>query len=100
MSFALPWREKVRDRVPAVVHADGTDRLQTVNRSETPWMHDLVTAFAEETGVPVILNTSFNIMGKPIVHEVEDAVAVFATTGLDALLIDDLLVCKPDGGAA
>ncbi|MSU91690.1 carbamoyl transferase [Rhodobacteraceae bacterium 2CG4] len=92
MSFTLPWKPQVRERVPAVVHADGTGRLQTVDAATNPWMTDLIAAFEARTGVPVVLNTSFNIMGKPIVHSVEDAVAVLMTTGLDAVLLEDVLV--------
>lgn len=94
MSITLPWREDKKHLVPAVVHADGTGRLQTVSSDSAPWLHALVRAFGDETGVPIILNTSFNIMGKPIVHSIEDAFAVFATSGLDALLIEDMLIEK------
>ena len=58
--------------------------------------HDLLIEFDKLTGVPILLNTSFNVMGKPIVHSVEDAVSVFLTTGLDALVIGDFLIAKPD----
>lgn len=92
MSVALPWRAAGKARVPAVVHQDGTGRLQTVSQTNAPWMHDLTQALGTLTGVPVLLNTSFNVMGKPIVHSVEDALAVFATSGLDAVLIDDHLI--------
>ncbi|MBL3554171.1 carbamoyltransferase family protein [Rhodovulum sulfidophilum] len=95
MSMTLPWRHGVRDRVPAVVHDDGTGRLQTVGPDSAPWMADLVAAFGRETGVPVVLNTSFNIMGKPILHSVEDALGMLATTGLDAVMIEDILIEKP-----
>lgn len=94
MSFTLPWREARKAQVPAVVHADGSGRLQTVAPHSAPWMHALTQAFGALTGVPIVLNTSFNIMGKPIVHSVEDAVALFMTSGLDAVLIDDLLIEK------
>jgi carbamoyltransferase len=94
MSITLSWHEAKARQVPAVVHADGTGRLQTVSSSSAPWMHTLVRRFGERTGVPVVLNTSFNIMGKPIVHSVEDALAVFMTSGLDAVLIEDLLIEK------
>ncbi len=94
MSFTLPWREAGRERVPAVVHADGTGRLQTVAAHEEPWLRGLLDAFEARAGVPILLNTSFNVMGKPIVHSVQDALAVLATTGLDAVLLDDLLVEK------
>lgn len=94
MSFTLPWQSRHRDRVPAVVHEDGTGRLQTVDRATAPWMTDLVQAFGRKTGTGVVLNTSFNIMGKPIVHSVEDALAMLVTSGLDAVLIEDLLIEK------
>lgn len=94
MSITLPWRDKVKAKVPAVVHADGTGRLQTVASQTAPWMHGLLQHLGARTGVPVLLNTSFNIMGKPIVHSVEDALAVFLTSGLDALLIEELLIEK------
>jgi carbamoyltransferase len=95
MSFTLPWRAEARSRVPAVVHADGTGRLQTVDACSNPWMSALLSAFEAETGVPIVLNTSFNVMGKPIVHSVQDAMAVLATTGLDGVLLEDVLIEKP-----
>ncbi|MEJ8574466.1 carbamoyltransferase family protein [Microbaculum marinum] len=94
MSFTLPWRGTVKDRVPAVVHADGTGRLQTVAAGTNAWMASLLEEVERVTGLPIVLNTSFNIMGKPIVHSAEDAMAVLMTTGLDAVLVEDLLVEK------
>lgn len=98
MERALRFRENAVARVPAVVHVDRTGRLQTVQREWNPRFHRLMAAFHGLTGVPVLLNTSFNVMGKPIVHSVEDAIAVFMTSGLDALAIGDYLFIKP--GAA
>lgn len=95
MGFTLRWRSDVRDRVPAVVHKDGTGRLQTVDPGTNPWMHELVSGFARRTDVPVVLNTSFNVMGKPIVHSVEDALAVLMTSGLDGVLIGNVYFGKP-----
>ena len=94
MERTLKYRPEAAARVPAVVHVDGTGRLQTVKREWNPRFHKLIQAFHERTGVPVVLNTSFNVMGKPIIHSVEDAVAVFYTSGLDALAIGDVLVEK------
>ncbi|WP_417824044.1 carbamoyltransferase [Thalassospira lucentensis] len=94
MSFTLPWKTSVRDRVSAVCHRDGTGRLQTVDATSYPWMNDLVQAFERLTDVPVVLNTSFNIMHKPMVHSVEDAMAVLMTSGLDGVLLDDILIEK------
>jgi len=94
MERTLRWRPEVRDRVPAVVHINGTGRLQSVRREWNPRYFDLIEAFHEITQVPLLLNTSLNVMGKPIVHSLQDAVAMFFTTGLDALVLGDYLVEK------
>lgn len=94
MERALRFREEVRARVPAVVHIDGTGRLQSVTEARNPRYHRLIRAFHARTGVPLVLNTSLNVMGKPIVHSVQDAVTVLMTTGLDALAIGDRLLRK------
>lgn len=94
MERTLVWKEAVRARVPAVVHEDGTGRLQSVTAERNPRYHALISAFHALTGVPVILNTSFNIMGKPILHTAEDAILMFYTSGLDALVIEDWLLVK------
>jgi carbamoyltransferase len=94
MERTLRFRPEVMAKVPAVVHEDGTGRLQTVRREWNPRYHELVTEFHKLTGVPIILNTSFNVMGKPIIHSVEDAFAVFCTSGLDALVIEDFVFLK------
>lgn len=99
MERTLLFRPEVRSRVPAVVHVDGTGRLQSVRREWNERFHALISAFHARTGVPLVLNTSFNVMGKPIVHSVEDAVSVFCTSGLDALVIEDTIIekqrCQP-----
>jgi carbamoyltransferase len=94
MERTLRWRREVRGRVPAVVHEDGTGRLQSVTAERNPRYHALLSAFHALTGVPVLLNTSFNIMGKPILHTAEDAILMFHTTGLDALVVEDWLLVK------
>ncbi|MGI8423321.1 MAG: carbamoyltransferase family protein, partial [Chloroflexota bacterium] len=95
MERTLKFRPDVMDKVPGVVHVNGTGRLQTVKREWNEKYYDLIAAFHRRTGVPLVLNTSFNVMGKPIIHSVEDAVAVLHTTGLDALVIDDYVIQKP-----
>lgn len=95
MDRTLQFRPEVRSKIPAVVHVDGTGRLQSVTRKRNPDFHALLTAFNDITGIPVLLNTSFNVMGKPIVHSVEDAFSVFLGSGLDALIIEDHLFLKP-----
>jgi len=95
MERTLRFRPEVVDRVPGVVHVDGTGRLQTVKREWNEGFHRLLQAFFEFTSVPLLLNTSLNVMGKPIAHSVEDAIAVFASTGLNALVIGDYIFEKP-----
>ena len=94
MERTLRWRDGARAKVPAVVHEDGTGRLQSVSAERNPRFHALISAFARRTGVPVLLNTSFNVMGKPIVHSAEDALLMFYTTGLDAVVIEDWILTK------
>lgn len=94
MERTLRFRDEAAAKVPAVVHVNQTGRLQTVRREWNEKLYNLVQEFHQLTGVPVVLNTSFNVMGKPIIHSVEDAVAVLHTTGLDALALEDLWVEK------
>jgi carbamoyltransferase len=94
MERTLTWREEVRGRVPAVVHEDGTGRLQSVTAERNPLYAALIRAFGRRTGVPILLNTSFNVMGKPILHTAEDAILMFYTTGLDAIVVEDWLLTK------
>ena len=101
MERTLRFRDDVVDRVPGVVHVDRTGRLQTVTKEDNPLYHRLISRFHGITGVPVLLNTSFNVMGKPIAHSVEDALSVFYTSGLDVLVIENHVIAKaqPAGAA-
>ncbi|HAT43551.1 MAG TPA: carbamoyltransferase [Ktedonobacter sp.] len=83
------------DRIPAVRHVDGTARIQTINRGQHPLYYDLVKAFQARTGVPVLVNTSFNTRGEPIVCTPRDAIECFWTSPLDALVIGSFLLEKP-----
>jgi carbamoyltransferase len=94
MERTLRFREEVKSTVPAVVHEDGTGRLQTVTEELNPRFHRLIEEFRRITTVPLVLNTSFNVMGKPIIQTVEDALSVFYTSGLDLLVIDDTIIEK------
>ncbi|MFH0822855.1 MAG: carbamoyltransferase C-terminal domain-containing protein, partial [Pseudomonadota bacterium] len=87
MERVYPFREECRHLVPAVVHVDGTGRLQTVDRDSNPLFHGLISAFADITGVPLVLNTSFNVSGEPIVCTPMDALRTFFTCGLDVLIM-------------
>lgn len=102
MDKVLPFRPERRAEVPAVVHRDGTGRLQTVARGQAPgrW-RGLIEAFSAQTGVPMLLDTSFNVDGEPVVDSPADAVRTMVAAGLDALFIEDLLVLpREDCGAA
>ncbi|MAG56290.1 MAG: carbamoyltransferase [Planctomycetes bacterium] len=83
-----------RDRIPAVIHVDGTGRLQTVTKELNAPYYELIRAFCERTGVPVLLNTSFNVAGEPIVETPEDAIKCFLGTHIEALYIGDFLLIK------
>ena len=93
---ALFFKKKVLNKVPGVAHVDGTGRLQSVRREWNEMYYDLIHSFYKITGVPIVLNTSFNVMGKPIVHSVEDAFTVFFSSGLDALIINNRVYLKAD----
>lgn len=86
MVIVYKVRPEWRDRIPAVTHEDNTGRVQTVERAQNPLYYDLITRFDELTGVPVVLNTSFN-ENEPIVHLPSEAVACFERTQMDALAI-------------
>jgi carbamoyltransferase len=94
MERTLLFKKEVYHRVPAVVHIDKTGRLQTVKEEWNQKYHQLLTSFYEITGVPILLNTSFNVMGKPIIHSFNDALNVFFGSGLDALVINDYIIYK------
>jgi carbamoyltransferase len=87
-------RPEFKDKLPAITHVDGSARLQTVRRETNPRYHRLLEEFGALSGMPVVLNTSFNIMGEPIVESPVQAVRCFASTGLDALAIGDFIVTK------
>ncbi|MGI8827195.1 MAG: carbamoyltransferase family protein [Chloroflexota bacterium] len=94
MLFVYDIHPEVADRIPAVRHVDGTARVQTVNRDQHPLYYDLLRAFRSLTGVPVLVNTSFNTRGDPIVCSPRDALECFWTSPLDALVIGPFLLEK------
>jgi carbamoyltransferase len=83
-----------RDVIPAVTHVDGSARVQTVSRETHERYYDLIRKMGDKTGVPVVLNTSFNIQGEPLVESPKDAVRCFYSTGLDALVIGNYVLKK------
>jgi carbamoyltransferase len=89
MLFACGVRTERRDRIPAVVHQDGSARLQLVRRQSNPRFHELISHFDARTGVPLVINTSFND-SEPIVCTPADAIVTFRKSGIDALFMDDV----------
>jgi carbamoyltransferase len=94
MLFVYNVKADKADKIPAVRHVDGTARIQTVNRQQHPLYHDLLTEFKKLTGVPVLVNTSFNTRGEPIVCTPRDAIECFWTSPFDALIINSFLLEK------
>jgi carbamoyltransferase len=92
MLFTHRVRDEWRDRIPAVVHVDGTARIQTVDRDDDPRMHRCIAAFERRTGLPVVVNTSLNTAGRPMVDDPRDALECFGSAPLDALAIGPFLV--------
>jgi carbamoyltransferase len=95
MLLTAPVRPEWREAIPAVVHRDHSARIQTVTRDSNPLYYDLLTSFKEKTGISILLNTSLNRRGTPIVETPEDAVMLFIYSGLDVLVIGDYVVTKP-----
>ena len=95
MLYVVDVREDKRKLIPAITHVDGTGRLQTVRQDTNPRYHRLISTFAEATGVPMVLNTSFNLRGEPIVNTPAEAFNTFTQSGMDVLVLGDYLIEKP-----
>jgi len=94
MSFCPKVRKEWRKKLPSITHIDNTARVQTVTKKQNKWLYDILTIFKKHTGVGVLLNTSFNVNGKPILSTVEDAFKIFNTTQIDSLVIEKYQVIK------
>ena len=95
MTTVAPVRPDARDRLAAVTHEDGSARLQTVQAARAPELHAVLTALAALGEDPIVLNTSLNGAGEPIVASSEDALGFFLRHGVDALILEDLLIERP-----
>lgn len=96
MLLTVPVKPSAKGIIPAVVHVDGSARVQTVDRQANPLFHRLLQAFSQRTGVPVLLNTSFNVQ-EPIVCTPEEAIGCFQRTEVEWLVLGNLLVANPAG---
>jgi len=94
MLLVVPVREDKQDEIPAVNHM-GTARIQTVHEAANPMYYSLIGRFGEATGTPVVLNTSFNVRGEPIVNTPEDALKTFYGSGIDTLVMGNYILDKP-----
>jgi carbamoyltransferase len=99
MLAVSPIKPERRQQIPAVTHVDGTGRLQAVQRRTNPRYYKLIEAFEAETGVPVVLNTSFNLKGEPIVNSPDHAISTFLRSDMDTLALGEYLIDK-DGARA
>lgn len=96
MLVVYPVRKDFRKKIPSVVHVDGTGRLQTIARDQNPPYYDLIKEFGRLSGIPILINTSFNIRGEPIVCTPLDAYRCMMGTGIDCLVMDKFLVKRDD----
>ena len=85
----------IKSRVPAITHLDSSARVQTVSAKQNERIHKLIKAFESISGVPMLINTSFNVRGEPIVNSPEDAIKCFLNTGIDILVLDNFVISKP-----
>jgi len=99
MSGIFPVRREWRERLAAVTHVDGTSRVQVVERAMEPRFHALLEAYGERSGIPVLLNTSFNLAGEPIVQTAAEGYSTFRRSGIDVLAAGTTLVHKRREGA-
>jgi carbamoyltransferase len=99
MLMVYPVRPEWRAKLPAVTHVDGTGRLQTVRRETEPLYHDLIQAVGKRTGIPMVVNTSFNVRGEPLVCTPEDAYRCMMGTGIDCLVMEDFLIWRHENPA-
>ncbi len=97
MLYVVPVRPSKQSVLPAITHVDGTGRLQTVFRDVNPRYYQLIQRFGQATGVPAVLNTSFNLKGEPIVTTPANAFSTFSKSEMDTLVLGDFLVDKPKG---
>ena len=94
MLFIVPVKHDKRTKIPAVTHVDGSARVQTVTAEQNERFYKVLSAFHKITGVPVMMNTSFNVKGEPIVNTPSDAVRCFLNTQIDLLVLEDVVIEK------
>ncbi|MCI5164717.1 MAG: carbamoyltransferase [Candidatus Electrothrix sp. GM3_4] len=94
MTFVFKAKPEAYDKLPGAVHVDNTSRLQTVIAKQNPKLHGLIANFFKKTGLPCLINTSFNVQGEPVVCKPLDAINCFLNSGIDILVVENYLVTK------
>lgn len=94
--WGIEWLHVPKSTIPAVTHVDGSARVQTVTRERSPDFYAILSEFYRLSGTPVLVNTSFNVRGEPIVESPEDAYRCFMRTDMDYLVLENFLLCKTD----
>lgn len=92
MLYVVPVKSEKRSQIPAVTHVDGTSRPQLVKKAISPRFYQLIDTFRQATGIPMLLNTSFNLSTEPMVASPEDAYNTFRRSGLDVLVLGDYII--------
>jgi len=96
MSGVFPVRPQWRDRLAAITHVDGTARVQVLEQDMAPRLYALLKAYERRSGIPILLNTSFNLAGEPIVNRCVEGYLTFRRSGIDVLVAGQTRVMKPD----
>jgi carbamoyltransferase len=90
MMYAMYCQEGVAEQIPAIIHVDGTCRIQTVKEHQNPIYYEMIQKFYEETGIPIIFNTSFNLGGEPLVETIDDAIRTLRDSDIEYLYLPDI----------
>jgi carbamoyltransferase len=94
MSIILKAKNKAKKLIPAVIHVDNSARVQTVDKKTNKNLYDLINDYFKLSGIPVLLNTSFNLKGEPIVETPRDAIKTFFGCGIDLLVLNSIVIMK------
>ena len=89
MMYAVNCQPGVAEKIPAIIHVDGTCRIQTVTPEQNTHFHELIACFYEATGIPVLFNTSFNLGGEPLVETLQDAIRTLASSEIEYLYLPE-----------
>ena len=94
MLMVYPVKKEWQKRIPAVTHVDGSGRMQTVGKKDNQLLYKLLKEFGRQSGIPILINTSFNIRGEPMVCTPEDAYRCFMRTNMDVLVLENFVLEK------